>query len=97
MSVLAMLAAAGLLANVPSLRLEPSRGDGTAIVAARDARGRVVARIDCPRTPYNTPGDVASRLIGSPIVAATVLAKDGHLTMVEDLGPLKYDCVIVPL
>ena len=95
-ALLVTLMAAALAAPGPGLRLGPPAADGTAIVEVLDARGHIASRVNCPRNQYVDSGDAAAKLIASPAVAATLLAKDGHLVEIDDLGPAKFDCVIVP-
>lgn len=83
-----------LAANGPALRLGPRQPDGGQLVLALDRRGAVAARILCPSGSWANPQDAANGIISSVEVLATVVATDGHLTEIEQLGPSRYACVL---
>jgi len=89
------LAAASLPAG-PGLRLCTPLADGLPQILVLDHNGKVASRITCIRNQWVNPDDSAARLLASTEVAAIVLALDGKLTEVEQLGPSKFDCLIVP-
>lgn len=89
-------AVAAVAAPGPALRLAAPAADGAPRVLALDARGRVAARITCVTNQWVDGNDAAARLLASAEVAATVLATDGHLATIEDLGPARFDCVLLP-
>lgn len=89
------LTATGLPAG-PGLRLGPPLADGLPQILVLDRDGKVASRITCIRNQWVNPDDSATKLLGSAEVAATVLALNGKLTEVEQLGPSKFDCLILP-
>lgn len=80
----------------PAMKMGTPNADGTPIILVTDSRGRVATRITCIRNEWINPEDSAARLMSSTVIAATIIAKDGYLTDIEDLGPAKYVCVILP-
>jgi len=94
--IVALIAmAASSLPAGPGLRLGLPLADGLPQILVLDHNGKVASRITCIRNQWVNPDDAAARLLASPEVAAIVLALDGKLTEVEQLGPSKFDCVIV--
>ena len=93
---MAVLLSMAALAVGPGLKLGPPNADGTAVVHALDHQGRVVARVTCIQNEWVNSEDAAARLMSSTAVAAIVLAKDGRLETLEDLGPSRFDCVLLP-
>lgn len=91
-----MALAAGSLPAGPGLRLGPPFPDGAPQILVLDHGGRVASRITCIRNQWVNPDDSAAKLLASPEIAAIVIALDGKLTEVEQLGPSKFDCLIVP-
>lgn len=85
-----------LAADGPALRLGPTRPDGGRVVLSLDRRGAVAARILCPAGSWADPQDAANAIISSTEVLATVIATDGRLTMIDQLGPSRYACVLIP-
>jgi hypothetical protein len=90
--IMAMTMVAG-----PALRLGAPLADGAPVILAIDGHGMVAARIMCPRSQWSQPEDMIARLIGSRAVMRRVIETDGHLKTIEDLGPLRHECVLLPL
>ncbi len=94
-AALLTLAAAAVTATGPALKLGPRTRDDRPIILAIDSAGKVASRITCIRNEWVNPDDAAARLIASPKVAAVLLAKNARFVDVEELGPSKFDCVII--
>lgn len=80
----------------PAMRLGPMTADGAATVEVLDQRGRVASRIACPANLWIDPRDSARALMSSPLVMAHVITGDGRLDNLDQLGPARFACVIVP-
>jgi hypothetical protein len=80
----------------PAMRLGPMTAEGAATVEIFDRDGRLASRVACPANPWTDPRDSARALMASPVVMAHVIATDGRLENLEQLGPVRYACVIVP-
>ena len=80
----------------PGLRLLGHGADGNPVIAAIDHDGKIATRITCLRSAWLNPDDSAAKLIASTEIMANVIATDGHLTAIDQLGPRKYDCVLGP-
>lgn len=91
MIALLLLATAG-----PAMRLGAKLPDGLPVIEIIDRNGKVASRASCIRNQWVDPDDAAARLIASREVAATVLVKNGRLITIEDLGPARFDCVLLP-
>ncbi len=91
-----LLAATASVAIAPGMKLGQPNADGTPVVLVLNNKGQVATRITCLRNEWVNPEDSAAKLMASTKVAATILAKDGRLTDLDDLGPAKFDCVIMP-
>lgn len=96
MILLTMLTATATVAIGPAFKLGPPNPDRTPVILALDKQGRVATRITCLRNEWVNPDDSAAKLLMSTKVMATVIKKDGKLTDIEDLGPSRFDCVIMP-
>lgn len=79
----------------PGLRLGAPNADGTPVVLALDRDGRIATQITCPPNSWTDPRDSAAALIASTTVMATVIATNGRLTSIDQLGPARYTCVFV--
>jgi hypothetical protein len=90
------LAAAAALPPGPALKLGPRTRDDRPTILAIDSAGQVASRITCIRNQWVDPDDAAARLIASPQVAAMLVKKNARFIDVEELGPSKFDCVIIP-
>jgi porphobilinogen deaminase len=77
----------------PGLRRAANMPDGAPAFDVRDARGVVVARIECVFNGWYDSNTLAARLMAEPVVMAAVLTKQGRIT-IDDLGSAKFDCVV---
>ena len=93
--VVLIAAAAVALPVGPGLRLGLPLATGLPQILVLDHKGKVASRVTCIRNQWVNPDDAAAKLIASLEVAATVLALDGKLTEVDQLGPSKFDCLII--
>jgi len=94
--MLLMLAAATAVTAGPALRLAGHGADGNPVIVALDHEGRVATRITCLRNEWVDPDESAAKLIASTEIMATVVATGGRLTTLEQLGPRRHDCVLLP-
>lgn len=94
--ILLVLAIAAVSAAGPGLRLMGHGADGNPIVAVLDSEGRVATRVTCLRNQWIDSDQSAAKLIASTEVMATVVATNGRLTSLEQLGPRRFDCVLLP-
>ena len=88
--VAALAAAAG-----PGIRLGAPLPDDLPNILILDSAGNVATRVTCIRNQWVDPYVAAAELMTSTEVAATVIATDGHLTEIDQLGPAKFNCVLV--
>jgi hypothetical protein len=80
----------------PSLRRVADLPDGAPAFEVRNAHGVVVRRIECLHNGYYQSEGLVARLLASTEVMAHILARDGNLVDIDDLGPAKFDCVLKP-
>ena len=79
---------------VPGMRRVANMPDGAPAIAVIDSSGHVVRRIECINNGWYDIDGMAARLLGSPVLMAAVVERDGAIRS-EDLGPGKFDCVVV--
>lgn len=97
MIALVLLALAAAPPPGLAFRLGPITADGAATIEVLDQRGRVATRIACPANQWIDARDSARLLMTSTEVMAHVIVTDGRLERLEQLGPARFACVIVPL
>lgn len=90
-----LLTVVASVAVSPAMRLGSPLADGTPVVLVLNSKGQVATRINCLRNEWVNPEDSAAKLMASSKVAVKIIAKDGKLTELDDLGPAKFDCVIM--
>lgn len=95
MMVVLLIALAQVAAG-PAMRLGPTTPDGTATVEVLDSDGEVATRVSCPANVWIEPRDLVRSLVGSTAVMAEVIAHDGRIERLEQLGPARFACIIDP-
>jgi hypothetical protein len=93
--LLLLLLAAPALASRWTIRRAADMPDGAPAFEIVSPEGRVTTRIGCIHNGWYDPDGLAVRFLGSTEVMATVIAQAGRLA-VDDLGPAKFDCVVLP-
>lgn len=91
-----LAAAASALPLGPALKLGGKTDDNRPIVLVLDDQGRVASRIVCIRNQWVDADVAAAKVIGSREVMAKVLAQNGHLNNISDLGAAQFECLLMP-
>ncbi len=93
MTAIIGFAVSAALALGPAMQLEPVLASSGATIRITNSRGRVVTRVFCPQSTWLDARDAAGMLMTSTEVMAAVIATDGRLNRLDQLGPVRYICV----
>jgi porphobilinogen deaminase len=93
LAALTLFMADAAMAQGWAIRRVADMPDGAPAFVVLNLQGQVATRINCINNGWYDPDSLAVRLLRSTEVMATIVARQGRLT-VDDLGPAKFDCVI---